>query len=131
MKKQAFTLIELVISIAIIALSFYTLINVLSHSLFKNTNNQQTITATFLAEKAMEEFIAEDKSWSNLTTVETTSFTGDFSKYSYRIDVEEVDPSDLNQEASSPPTDYKRIEVLVTGEGVGVPVKLITLKTNY
>jgi len=90
------------------------------------------LTGSFLAEQAMEEFTMEDKDWStDYVTQETVSFGGDFSNYTYRVDVEYVDLDNLAGKAVAPPTDYKRIEVLVSNEAMNIPVKLTTLKVRY
>jgi len=131
-QKRGFTLVEIIISIGIISIAFYTLISVFGDTTFKNVGSQQLLTAEFLAEQAMEEFTAEGKDWNtDLISREATGFGGEFSDFYNRVNVVCVDLSDLNQPAAVQPTNYKRIEVIVTGEALSVPIKLVTLKVRY
>lgn len=130
--RKGFTLIEIIISIGIIAIAFYTLISVLGDVTFKNVGSQQLLTGTFLAEQAMEEFTMEGKDWNTqLVSRAAASFGGDFSDFTYKVDVSYVDLNNLNGTAAVPPTNYKRITVIVTGEALDIPVILTTLKVKY
>ena len=131
-RQSGFTLVEIVISIVIVAIAFYTLIIVLGNVTIMNVGNQQALKAAFLVERVMEEFTVEGKDWNNdYVSRETESFGGDFTNFSNKVDVYYVDLNDLNGCAIVPPTDYKRVEVIVTGEALDVPIKLVTLKVKY
>ena len=131
-KNKGFTLIEIIVSIVVISIAFYTLISTMGGVTLRNVDSQQLLKAAFLAEQVMEEFTMEGKDWNTqLVSQETQSFTGDFSVFSYKVDVHYVDLTDLDGTAATPPTDYKRVVVTVTGEALQSPAVLTTLKVKY
>lgn len=128
--KKGFTLIELVVSMIVIGIAFYGLMSVLSDVTIKNTSGQELLKAGFLAEEVMEEMMMEGKDFSTeVLDVSLQSFSAPFSGFSYSVDVEYVNSSNLNL-STTEATDYKRIEVTVSGEAVSYPVTLVTVKAN-
>lgn len=124
---KGFSLIEAVISIVILASSFLGLVHVLSNTTTQNIDIDISTTAVLLAQETM----AEEKAsaFSGVTSIETTSFGGDFANYFYNVDVRYVNPGNLDQIVAGP-TSYKRIVVTVTMTGWPGSIVLYDLKTD-
>jgi hypothetical protein len=72
------------------------------------------------------------KPFADIADVVTTSYTGSFSGFAYKVDVDCVDPADLDTPAacSGDAANYKRIVVTVTGTGWPGNIELTNLRTD-
>ncbi|MFH1829275.1 MAG: type II secretion system protein [Pseudomonadota bacterium] len=125
--KRGFSIIELVLVIAIVGIAFGGLSVVLSNTTKSNIDLDLANTAIFLAREKMSETMAKD--FASIVAVPNTNFGGDFNSYNYQINVDYVDSSDLNT-AVVGPTSYKRIVVTVSATGWSGNITLNNLKTN-
>ena len=126
--KNGFTLIETVISVAIIAIVMYALIAIFITSGTKGMNVEVFTVAQSLAEGKLEQAMAQD--FGEVTSESETNFTGDLSAYSYEILVDHVSAEVLDSPVGYA-TDYKRIEVRIRRSLLDSPTKLKSLRSNY
>jgi prepilin-type N-terminal cleavage/methylation domain-containing protein len=125
--KQGFTLIELIIVIAIAAVIITPLSIFLFEASTRTLFPEHYQIASSLLEGRLEEI--SGRRFNSVVNEGPTSFTGDFSRYSYQISFYYVDGSSLNSPSASPTTDYKR--VLITVSRAGLPdVSAVTVVTN-
>jgi len=131
MKKNGFSLIELVIGMVIMALAFYSLISVFMLTAPKTAQIENINKKVYLANGKMEEYLA--RTFAQATSGETTGpFTGNFSEYNYKIVVTYVSSRDVNT-TTREVTNYKKVRTLVWGGNLDTSktVEVVTLVTSY
>lgn len=126
-RNRGFSIIDATLSIVLISFSYVTLGSVLSWTSLKSADLEIANTALLLARGKMAQETA--LSFGSVADVSATNFGGDFSKYQYVVNVDYVDASDLNTSVTGP-TDYKRIEVIVSATGWNGSIKIYDLVTN-
>ena len=128
---SAFSLIEVVLIIVIIGLSFSGLSVVLSNTTMGNMDLDFGTTAVFLARGTMVETKA--KNFGDIADEPSTDYEDDdddvLSKYSYEVTMNYVDPANLDTPVVGP-TEYKRIVVTVTRTDWAGSIVLTNLKTD-
>ncbi|MBI5701648.1 prepilin-type N-terminal cleavage/methylation domain-containing protein [Candidatus Saganbacteria bacterium] len=125
--RQGFTLIELIISIVVVSISFYAVISLFISVAPKSINVESWSKAAFLANRVLEETVAKD--FNNISSVAATSFASPFSNFEFQITVDYVTTSEPDV-VSAQATPYKRVKVRVWG-GIGAQAELVNLVTNY
>lgn len=125
--RSGFSLIEAVLAIVLLGASFLGLSLLLSNTTVHNIDLDISNTAILLARDTMVETKAQK--FDDIDDVSITAFGGDFSDYSYQVEVDYIDPTDLDVPVAGP-TAYKRITVTVTMSDWSGNVKLYGLKTN-
>lgn len=125
--RRGFSLIEAVLAIVILSASFLGISYLLSNTTVHNIDLDISNTAILLARDTMVETKA--KKFDYISDISTTSFGGDFGDYSYQVEVDYVDASDLDTPVAGP-TVYKRLTVTVTATGWSGNIKLYGLKTD-
>ena len=125
--RSGFSLIEAVLAIVLLGASFLGLSLLLSNTTVHNIDLDISNTAILLARDTMVETKAQK--FDDIDDVSITAFGGDFSDYSYQVEVDYVDPTNLDAPVAGP-TAYKRIIVTVTMSDWSGDVKLYGLKTN-
>lgn len=125
--SKGFSLIEAIISIVLLSASFLGLVHVMSSTTTHNIDIDISTTSVMLAREVMDQTKA--KSFSNVSSVSSTSFGGDFANYTYAISVGYVNSGDLNTTVAGP-TSYKRITVTVTANGWTGNIALYDLRTD-
>ncbi|MEI8012418.1 MAG: hypothetical protein WCI27_08085 [Candidatus Omnitrophota bacterium] len=114
--KKGFTLLELVMMIVVIGLSFGGLA-VVTQQVVLNIHKPQVIaTATALAEKEMERL--KRLSFAATAAEASQNYTGSFSGYSHRTTVTSVD------------ADHKVVAVVISHPAI-TSLTLALLRTNY
>lgn len=126
-RVNGFSLIEAVISLVILASSFLGIVHVLSSTTTQNIDLDISTTAIMLARETMDKTKA--KAFTNVSSVATTSFGGDFANYFYNVNVGYVNAGSLDQVVVGP-TSYKRIVVTVTMTGWPGNIVLYDLRTD-
>lgn len=126
-KTPGFTLVEAVLATVVLAASFLGLSYVISNTTLFNVNVDISTTAILLANERME--ITKARAFADIDDVSATSFGGNFATYSYQVEVDYVDPGDLNTPVVGP-TSYKRIVVTVTCINWSGQIKLYNIKTD-
>lgn len=116
MNKKSFTLIEIIMVIVIIGISFLGLAVTMQQVLLNIHKPQVISVAMFLAEGEAERLIKTG--FAALVNESTHSYSGSFSGYSRQVSVTNVD------------TDNKIVEVRVYHVAIG-NVWLAFLRTNY
>lgn len=124
MNQKGFSLIEMVIAIIILSVAVGTLLVAFSNVLSSTLTPEIIGVGTNLAEKEMERVTG--LRYSAVADVATTAYTGNFSNYSYKIDVTAV-PVALASDAGM--TNYKQVKVTVTHASAGA-VSLTSIVTN-
>ena len=127
--KKGFTLIELIVGIAVISISFLALITVFTTVVPRNIDVEGLTKATFLAEGKMEEILVQP--FGSITDEAGTSFPAPFEKQKYAVEVHHVSADDLDSyvvPADSP--DYKNVKVKVWS-GLIDTIEVVTLVTTY
>ena len=126
--KKGFTLVEIIISVVVIAIIAYAGIAVYSTSAVKDVAVDVFTVAQSLAEGKLEETMAKD--FADINSVSSTAFSGDLSNFNYTIIVNYVSPEALDVPIVSA-TDYKKIGVSVSHFQLTRPTTLECLRANY
>lgn len=126
-KTLGFTLVEAVLATVVLAASFLGLSYVISNTTLFNINVDISTTAILLANERME--ITKAGAFVDIDDVPATSFGGNFATYSYQVEVDYVEPGDLNTPVAGP-TSYKRIVVTVTCTNWSGQINLYNVKTD-
>ncbi|MBU0574032.1 MAG: type II secretion system GspH family protein [Candidatus Margulisbacteria bacterium] len=123
--KKGFTLLEVVVAIALVGIAFYAIIVTFMNIVTNQVDVDAVTKGTYLAEGKLEELTA--RSFAGISS-ESGSFSGNFSQYSYTVVVNSVEASDLVTVASS--SNLKRIDIYVTGGVIGSSIEVSTIKGN-
>lgn len=125
--QSGITLVELVIFIIVVAIVSMPLSVILKNTLSETVLPEHYTIASSLARKEVENVV--NLQFSTITDVAETSYTGNFSQYSYEISVDNVAGDDLNTPVADDSTDYKRVEITIKRSGFP-DVAVVTLITN-
>ncbi|MEA3492765.1 MAG: type II secretion system protein [Candidatus Margulisiibacteriota bacterium] len=125
--KRGFSLIEVVISITVLAIVLYALIAVFITTGVKGVNVEIFTVAQSLAEGKLEETMA--LSFNNVTSESETNFSGNLSDFSYEIISNYVSGEALDTPVGYS-TDYKKIEVLIRHPDLGIPTTLESIRSD-
>jgi len=116
--KRGYTLIELIISIAIIAVCIAGIASVYQNVLMGGVRGKIRSTACALAEEKADEVLR--LGFSGIGSDGPTDFSTPFGDYSYEVDVIDVQPPDLDTPVDPPTnTGYKNVTVSVTHDQAG------------
>ncbi|MFA6169233.1 MAG: prepilin-type N-terminal cleavage/methylation domain-containing protein [Candidatus Margulisiibacteriota bacterium] len=126
--KRGFTLVELILSISLLAIVMYSLISIYITTGLKGSSIEIYVVAQTLAEGKMEECLI--RSFDLLIDQAQTNYSGDLSQYSSQITITYVASSDLNSNVAGP-TDYKRVAVFIRHPKLGDPVEFDSIRSNY
>lgn len=127
-RKRGMTLIELVLSIIIIAVCLIPVSTMYNQVLSKIYKSRVMTTASALAEETMDQHLG--KTFSGIANTVLTSFSSPFSDYSYQVVVNYVEAANLNTSVDPTVTQYKRVEVRITHSQIGT-LRMVSLLTNY
>lgn len=125
---KGFSLVEVIVSLVVIAIIMYAGLAVFITSGAKGVNVDVYTVAQTLAEDKLEEAMVQD--FVDVTSESETSFSGDLSNYTYEITMDYVSTEALDIAVGSP-TDYKKISVLVRHPQLGRPTSLESIRANY
>lgn len=126
--KKGMTLLELVLSIIIIAMCVLPLSVIYTQVLAKIYKSRVMTIASGLAEEKMDQATA--KGYSGVVNESSTNFSSPFSSYSSQVVVNYVNAADLNTSVDPTVTEYKRVEVRVVHGEIGT-AKMVSLLTNF
>jgi len=110
--RKGFTLIEVVISMVVIAIIMYSVIAVFITAGVRGVNVEVFTVAQSLAEGKMEEVMALP--FDSIQQINATPFLGDLNAYHYQVEVDYVDANNFEEPSLQPQTDYRRIIVTIT-----------------
>ncbi|OGC09963.1 hypothetical protein A3J90_02800 [candidate division WOR-1 bacterium RIFOXYC2_FULL_37_10] len=127
MNNKAFTLVELVVAIVVISVSFLALIAVFTAVMPKSMGVESISKATYLANRITEETAA--KKFSSISSVGQTNFAIPFDKFKYEIVIDFVTTAEPDV-VSVNPTNFKRVKVHVWSN-LSPTVEVVTLVTTY
>lgn len=125
--KHGFTLVEVIISMVIMAIVLYAVIAIFISSGAKGTNVEIYSVAQSLAEGKLEEITA--RNFSNITS-ESQSYSGGLSAFSCQVTFSYVSKEALDT-AVGGPTDYKKVQVQISHPKLAQPVSLTSLRSSY
>ena len=125
--KKGFTLVELIMVIAIGAIILVPTALVVVESLRSTFLPEYYTIASSLLEDRVE--WVTNLRFAEVVNSGPTSFSGNFSGYSYQVTVNYVQPADLNTPVDPTATDYKRVQVAILHSGFP-DVTATTLRTN-
>ncbi len=127
-KKQGFTLVEIIMAMAVIAIIMYSVIAVFITSGARGVNVEVFTVAQSLAEGKLEENMAH--SFSDVSDEVETNFSGDLGDYSYEIVVNYVSPEALDLPVAFV-TDYKKIQARIRHPQLEGAISLEAIRANY
>jgi prepilin-type N-terminal cleavage/methylation domain-containing protein len=127
MKKEGFTLVEVIMAVVIGGIILYSLLTVFITTTSRNTQLEAQSTALFLASGKLEE--VSNQSFNLISSEGVTSFGGDFSGFSSSVEVSAVSAEALDTSVASS-TGYKKIVVKIFSSGLSSTVEVSTLVTN-
>ena len=130
MRDKGFSLIELIMSMLVVAICMTPTALIYSNVLQKLNMSRSASTAVNLCEEKTDEITR--LGFSGAANIASTPFASPFANYSYTVTVINVDLSDLNTEASPPETNtgYKNATVSVTSPAAGT-VSMRALLTDF
>lgn len=110
--KKGMTLIEVIMTMVIVAIAFYALVAVYATLSRRNVSIETINEKLYLAQEKMEEYLALP--FNSVVTVNTTTIeSANFRDYKYQILVTTVATSDLSTVVASSP--FKKVQVKVWG----------------
>lgn len=133
--RRAFTLIELILTIVILAIGLFGVMIVFDNTTRAAMEADLKVTAVELGRERLEGIIADKvfRGYSYISLANypaAESLTGTYDRYQRRLNIFEVSPQDLSTPVSG--SGYKRIEVTVRwGERVTQQVGLSTVVAEY
>ena len=126
--RSGFTMVELVITVVVIAIVMYAVIAIFITSGFKGVNVDVFTVAQSLAEDKLEEAMAQ--TFDDVTDEAETNFTGELEDYSFEIGVDYVTSEALDTVVAYP-TDYKRVQIMIRHDQLASAISLEAIKANY
>lgn len=127
MKKSGFTLIEILISLAILGGGVLLFLNVMSQGINNLKFQGKKIQMLNIAASTMDEI--KDYSIYDLSQGITLANKDNFSR---DLNAYYVDAANFNSPAASPPTDFLRVEVTISDTTTTVsPLTLVEVRSNY
>ncbi len=127
--NRGLSYIEIIIFIVILGFAIPPLLIVTANIYNQSINMETKHVSTNLAQQKLEDTISRD--FNTIASVATTNFPGQFSAYQYKVDVDYVTASDLDNSAAVTPTDFKRIIVSVNDPTVtGRTITFSTVVTD-
>ena len=126
--KKGFSLIELVIAIALLGIVMYSLITIYITTGLKGSTAAIYTVAQYLAAEKLEQTLGG--SFALVTNQAQTNFTGDLNQYTFQISFNYTTPADFNASVTGP-TDYKKVAVLIRHPRLGSPLELAVIRANY
>lgn len=126
--KKGFTLVEVIVSMVIIAVIIYAAIAIFITSGAKGASVEIFTVAQSLAEGKLEEAMARD--FEDVASVEETNFSGDLGSYSCEILSSYVSGEALDT-AVAGATDYKKVQVKIRHPKLANPIQLESIRANY
>ncbi len=126
--KRGVTLIELTISIVIVAICLIPIALMYQQAAQGGYVTRVMTVATLLAEEKMEETLI--LGYLGVNSVASTAFPSPFTDYNYEVIINYVDPSDLDASVNPTVTDHKSVLVQVDRSGLET-ISLKSLLTNY
>lgn len=123
--NKGFTIIEAILAAVILIAAFVSVSSLMTETTRDNIEVDLLTTDIMLARRVMA--ITMAKSFDNVQTITPTSFGGNFSGYTYAVDVDYVERAALNTPVAHV-TDYKRVIVMVSSAGLVDNVTLQGLK---
>ena len=127
-KRSGFTMVELVITVIVIAIVMYAVIAIFITSGVKGVNVDVFTVAQSLAEDKLEEATAQ--TFDDVTDEVQTNFSGELDDYSYEITVDYVSPEALDTVVAFP-TDYKKVQIKIRHDQLASAVSLEAIRANY
>lgn len=127
MNKKAFTLIELIVSVVIIAIAFYSLVVVFVAVMPKNISVEDSSKAVYLANKLIEQTTA--KAFGDVSSSSVANFPSPSNKFSYQLVVDYVTIADP-EVVSASPTELKRVRAKVWTSSLST-IEVRTLVASY
>lgn len=115
--KRGYTLIELIVSIAIIAVCIAGIASVYQNVLQRGVRGKIMTTACALAEEKADEVLR--LGFSGIGSDGPADFSSPFGDYSYQVVVINVQPPDLDTSVGSTDTGYKKVTVNITHDQAG------------
>lgn len=129
-KTRGMTLIDMILTIVIVATAIPPLLIAYTHLEERRLNLLPSSVATHLASDTMEELV-QGEAFDDVVDQATTVSAAPFSDYSYDIVVDYVDLSDLNTSVDPTVTNLKRVKVTVTyGPTPEITASMTTVVTN-
>ena len=104
---QAFTLLEVMVAMSIIAIALTSVFHVQFQTILLNNNARFDITAPLLARSRMAQI---EISLKDISTEESGDFGENYPGYSWHHNIEDIESETLGEESSR----LKRIEVMVS-----------------
>lgn len=126
MKKNGFTLIELIMTIVVGAIILIPTSVVLVESVTHTRMPEHYTTASALLDREIER--VSDLRFSAVANEGPAAYGGNFSDYSRQVSFYYVNSGALNTQVAGP-TDYKRITITISRSGFP-SVSAVTLTTN-
>lgn len=126
--RRGFSIIELIISMVILAIIIYASIAIFINVGIKGVNVEVFTTAQSLAEDKVEE--AMTRTFASLSDESETAFSDDLVNFTYEIIVDYVSGEALDVPVGSP-TEYKKISVVIRHAQLGKPVSLEAVRADY
>ena len=127
-KRKGFTLVEVIVSVSVVAIVMYALIAVFITAGIKGVNVEVFTVAQSLAEGKLEEISAFN--FAGITGESETNYTGDLSGFSYEVVVDYVASGDLDSPVGYE-TNYKRIRVQIRHPKLTNPAQFESIRTWY
>ena len=125
--KKGVTLVELIISIVIMAIAFYALINVFTTIAPQDVDVRSLTVGTHLLNEKMEEVML--KNYTGLATQAATSFNSPYNDYKYQVVLDYVTSSEPDV-VSGTDTGFKRVKVRVWGLKLNT-LEVVSLAATY
>ncbi|MBN1794349.1 MAG: type II secretion system protein [Candidatus Omnitrophica bacterium] len=125
--SDGYFLLELVLIIVVIGIALLPVASSIGIALQNSTVNEAKTVAKNLAEGIMEKTLRE--TFLSVADASATTFPNPLDNYSYTVNCDYVQPSDLDT-AVAGPTDHKRVEVTVYKNSVQY-ARLVSVKTDY
>jgi prepilin-type N-terminal cleavage/methylation domain-containing protein len=128
MNSRGFTLIEVIVTVVVLAFVMYALVAIFISAGYRGVNVEVYTVAQSLAEDKLEEAMVQN--FGGVTDESETSFSGDLSEFSYEITTGYVSAEALDSMVGYA-TDFKKIQVRVRHPQLVNPTVLESVKANY